>query len=126
MEIVITCAMCAHAAYQQLALTLFRITVSVFKFAPSGIMAVFFECTLTVGVLLAISVYACMRSFCVLLLFQCRPATNDAVIAAKDSQIASLQAALMEKDRILQNISRVRAGFAINFTDNIMPILLYV
>ena len=69
------------------------------------------------GVLLAMSVFACMRSFCVLL-FQCRPATNDAVIAAKDSQIASLQAALMEKDRILQNMSRVRAGFTINFTNS--------
>ena len=54
--------------------------------------------------------HACMHSFCVLLLFQCRPASNDAVIAAKDSQIASLQAALMEKEKILQNMSRVRAS----------------
>ena len=45
---------------------------------------------------------------CVLLLFQCRPASNDAVIAAKESQIASLQAALMEKEKTLNMVSYIK------------------
>ena len=40
-----------------------------------------------------------------------RLAASDAVLAVKDSHIASLQAELWEKERILQNKSKVRAGF---------------